>query len=192
MSAIRIPQVRSLVQLVVYESDHKYEFRNLFSQRGVSALTQREGMNYYSDKAIRKWESLYTGRTTYSGQLGGTHTLQEDINKVDWTAGYAFAAYRGTGPQDRQFHPRRDEDGLIELLRLRSDALLPGLEGSRCFAHLPIMNISSLSPTSSPLFLTVVSTENIKTVRSMPAASVTTCWARAMPVMPIGIIRAVL
>ena len=51
-------------------------------------------MNYYSDKAIRKWESLYTGRTTYSGQLGGTHTLQEDINKVDWTAGYAFAAYR--------------------------------------------------------------------------------------------------
>lgn len=76
------------------KGDHKYEFRNFFSQRGVSALTQREGMNYYSDKAIRKWESLYTGRTTYSGQLGGTHTLQEDINKVDWTAGYAFAAYR--------------------------------------------------------------------------------------------------
>ena len=70
------------------KGDHKYEFRNFFSQRGVSALTQREGMNYYSDKAIRKWESLYTGRTTYSGQLGGTHTLQEDINKVDWTAGY--------------------------------------------------------------------------------------------------------
>ena len=38
------------------KGDHKYEFRNFFSQRGVSALTQREGMNYYSDKAIRKWE----------------------------------------------------------------------------------------------------------------------------------------
>ena len=76
------------------KGDHKYEFRNFFSQRGVSALTQREGMNYYSDKDIRKWESLYTGRTTYSGQLGGTHTLKENINKVDWTAGYAFASYR--------------------------------------------------------------------------------------------------
>ena len=73
---------------------NKYEFRNFFSQRGVSALTQREGTNYYSDKDIRKWESLYTGRTTYSGQLSGTHTLRENIDKVDWTAGYAFASYR--------------------------------------------------------------------------------------------------
>lgn len=76
------------------KGNHKYEFRNFFSQRGVSALTQREGINYYSDKQIRKWESLYTGRTTYSGQLGGTHTLRENVNKVDWTAGYAFASYR--------------------------------------------------------------------------------------------------
>lgn len=74
--------------------DHKYELRNFFSQRGVQTLTQREGMNYYSDKAIRKWESLYTGRTTYAGQLAGTHTFREGIDRVDWTAGYAFAAYR--------------------------------------------------------------------------------------------------
>lgn len=76
------------------KANNKYEFRNFFSQRGVSALTQREGTNYYSDKDIRKWESLYTGRTTYSGQLSGTHTLRENVNKVDWTAGYAFASYR--------------------------------------------------------------------------------------------------
>ena len=51
-------------------------------------------MNYYSDKDIRKWESLYTGRTTYSGQISGVHTLRENVNKVDWTVGYAFASYR--------------------------------------------------------------------------------------------------
>lgn len=92
-------------------------------------------MNYYSDKAIRKWEPLYTGRTTYSGQLGGTHTLQEDINKVDWTAGYAFAAYRE--PDRKIVNSILDETktDFTELLRLRSDALLPGLEGSRCFAR---------------------------------------------------------
>ena len=45
-------------------------------------------------KNIRKWESLYTGRTTYSGQLSGEHKLREDMNKLDWTLGYAFAAYK--------------------------------------------------------------------------------------------------
>ncbi|MCD8263491.1 MAG: TonB-dependent receptor [Tannerellaceae bacterium] len=72
---------------------NKYEFRNFFSQRGTSSLTQREGTDYYSEEYIRKWESLYTARTTYSGQVSGEHTFREDINKLDWTAGYAFAGY---------------------------------------------------------------------------------------------------
>lgn len=74
--------------------NNKYELRNFFSQRGILALTQRTGMNYYSDKDIRRWESLYTGRTTYSGQISGTHTLMEAVNKLDWTAGYALAVYK--------------------------------------------------------------------------------------------------
>ena len=72
----------------------KYEFRNFFNQRGTSSLSQREGTDFYSDQNIRKWESLYTGRTTYSGQLSGEHKLREDMNKLDWTLGYAFAAYK--------------------------------------------------------------------------------------------------
>ena len=72
----------------------KYEFRNFFNQRGTSSLSQREGTDFYSDQNIRKWESLYTGRTTYSGQLSGVHKLREDMNKLDWTLGYAFAAYK--------------------------------------------------------------------------------------------------
>lgn len=75
------------------KGDSKYEFRNFFNQRGVSALSQREGTDFYSDENLQKWESLYTGRTTYSGQLSGEHKLKEDINKLDWTGGYAFAAY---------------------------------------------------------------------------------------------------
>ena len=87
------------------KGNHKYEFRNFFSQRGVSALTQREGMNYYSDKAIRKWESLYTGRTTYSGQLGGTHTLQENTGQSGLDRGLCLCVLSGAGPQDRELHP---------------------------------------------------------------------------------------
>lgn len=71
----------------------KYEFRNFFNQRGSSSLTQRQGTDYYSEENIRKWESLYTGRTTYAGQLAGEHRWNDDVDKVDWTAGYAYAAY---------------------------------------------------------------------------------------------------
>lgn len=71
----------------------KYEFRNFFNQRGSSSLTQRQGTDYYSEENIRKWESLYTGRTTYAGQLAGEHRWNDNVDKVDWTAGYAYAAY---------------------------------------------------------------------------------------------------
>ena len=71
----------------------KYEFRNFFNQRGSSSLTQRQGTDYYSEENIRKWESLYTGRTTYAGQLVGEHRWNDDVDKVDWTVGYAYAAY---------------------------------------------------------------------------------------------------
>ncbi len=74
--------------------NNKYEFRNFFNQRGTSSLTQRQGVDYYNEENLRKWESIYTGRTTYAGQLSGTHRWLEDINKVDWTAGYAYAAYK--------------------------------------------------------------------------------------------------
>ncbi len=76
------------------KGNNKYEFRNFFNQRGTSSLTQREGTDYYSEQNIRKWESIYTGRTTYAGQLSGSHKFSDDINKLDWTFGYAYAAYK--------------------------------------------------------------------------------------------------
>lgn len=88
--------------------DSKYEFRNFFNQRGVAALSQREGTDFYSNQDNRKWESLYTGRTTYSGQLSGEHKLKENINKIDWTAGYAFASY--LEPDRKIVHSVLDEN----------------------------------------------------------------------------------
>jgi outer membrane receptor for ferrienterochelin and colicin len=71
----------------------RLELRNFFNQRGVASLSQREGTDYYSEEDIRRWESIYTSRTTYSGQLSGNHRFAEDVNKADWTAGYAYANY---------------------------------------------------------------------------------------------------
>lgn len=76
------------------KGDNKIELHNFFSQRGTSSLTQRQGTDYYSEENVRKWESLYTGRTTYAARLSGEHKWHDDADKMDWTAGYAYAAYK--------------------------------------------------------------------------------------------------
>lgn len=94
------------------KGDGKYEFRNFFNQRGMSSLSQREGTDYYSDEDIRKWESLYTSHTTYSGQLSGNHGLKENVNEIDWTIGYAFAKYNEPDRKDVKLiqHMNEEED----------------------------------------------------------------------------------
>ncbi|MDR1556248.1 MAG: TonB-dependent receptor [Tannerellaceae bacterium] len=79
---------------------NKLELRNFFNQRGTASLSQRQGTDYYSDEEIRRWESIYTSRTTYSGQLSGSHHFREEVNKAEWTAGYAYANYNEPDRKD--------------------------------------------------------------------------------------------
>jgi outer membrane receptor for ferrienterochelin and colicin len=72
---------------------HKLELRNFFNRRETASLSQRQGTDYYSDDDIRRWEANYTSRTTYAGQLSGSHRFGEEAGKVDWTAGFAYAGY---------------------------------------------------------------------------------------------------
>lgn len=100
------------------KGNSKYELRNFFNQRGTSSLSQREGTDFYSEQEVQKWESLYTGRTTYSGQLSGEHKLRDEINKLDWTLGYAFAAYK---EPDRKVVTSLDRSGQEDALYYVSD-----------------------------------------------------------------------
>jgi len=70
------------------------ELRNLFNRNGNTKTILRSGKEYYfsSDGTpIKATELAYTSRTTYSGQLGGQHKLNENKTKIDWTLGYAYA-----------------------------------------------------------------------------------------------------
>lgn len=69
----------------------KIELRNLFNQQGKSKTSFRNGREFYSNTQIRSLENGFTERTTYSGQISGTHTLKQDVSKIDWVAGYALA-----------------------------------------------------------------------------------------------------
>lgn len=91
---------------------NKLEFRNFFNQRGSSSLSQRQGTDYYSEENVRKWESLYTGRTTYAGQLSGEHKWRDEADKLDWTLGYAYAAYKEPDRKVVKSMERKQDDEL--------------------------------------------------------------------------------
>ena len=85
----------------------KYEFKNIFNQLGADRYTSREGyQNISAYYGQRKMEYLYTSRTTYSGQLTGTHTRSS--RKTDWSLGYSFA---NKHQPDRRIIELQEEDG---------------------------------------------------------------------------------
>ena len=68
--------------------NNRYEFKNIFNQLGKSRYTERTGTNAQNDKE-QSAEYFYSSRTTYNGQITGTHTVGG--NKWIWNAGYAYA-----------------------------------------------------------------------------------------------------
>lgn len=69
----------------------KIEFRNLFNQIGLKRSSFRTGHEYYSGEDIMQNENRFMSRSIYSGQLGGEHSFNEGITKLDWVTGYSYA-----------------------------------------------------------------------------------------------------
>ena len=74
--------------LIPENSNHHYEFKNIFNQLGKSRYTYRKGISAQSDEEVNA-EYFYSSRTTYNGQFTGKHLYGE--NKLDWGIGYAYA-----------------------------------------------------------------------------------------------------
>ena len=69
---------------------NKIEFRNLFNHIGSTKTTFRSGTeNNYTQ--IKSYENGFLSRSTYLGQLSGTHSFNENKTKIDWIAGYSRA-----------------------------------------------------------------------------------------------------
>ena len=68
---------------------NKIEFRNLFNHIGYTKAILRHGEEGYSNTLIRSYEYGFMSRSTYMGQLSGTHSFYENNSKINWTAGYS-------------------------------------------------------------------------------------------------------
>lgn len=69
-------------------SNHRYEFKNIFNQIAKDRYSDRTGFNAQPDQ-INNMEYYYSSRTTYNTQFTGKHTF--DANHLDWSVGYAYA-----------------------------------------------------------------------------------------------------
>ncbi|MDR0582582.1 MAG: outer membrane beta-barrel protein [Prevotellaceae bacterium] len=100
---------------------HRYEFRNLFNQLGRSRYTWREGWRNVSGYYEQQQEEYaYQSRTSYSGQVSGTHLFNEEKNDLSWHLGYAYSnRYQ---PDRRIVERRKDQsNGIYEYAVDRSE-----------------------------------------------------------------------
>ncbi|MEG1612005.1 MAG: TonB-dependent receptor [Alistipes sp.] len=74
-----------------YANDHsRYYIRNIFNQISQDKYTFREGwQNISSLYNQQKAEYYYSSRTTYNGQVAGSHNLGS--HRLNWTTGYSYA-----------------------------------------------------------------------------------------------------
>jgi TonB-dependent receptor len=70
----------------------RLEFRNLFSQQ---ARNQQVTRSSYDNNGLinrRGYLQGYQSRTTYTGQLAGTHVSTDEKTHFDWVGGYGYSA----------------------------------------------------------------------------------------------------
>lgn len=89
VSKVRVSALSNWVFL--FGNNQKIEFRNLFNNYGASKTVLKDGFDKYRENYDRAYEMSYETRTTYTGQLAGSHTFNNENSKLDWVAGYSFA-----------------------------------------------------------------------------------------------------
>jgi outer membrane receptor for ferrienterochelin and colicin len=70
----------------------RLEFRNLFSQQARNQQVTRGSFDNNGVINSRSYLQGYQGRTTYTGQLAGTHVSGDEKTHVDWVGGYGYSA----------------------------------------------------------------------------------------------------
>lgn len=77
---------------LAFGKNQKIEFRNFYNHVGQSKATLRDGNDLDNlASMIQAYQYSYMERSTYSGQLGGSHPIRAGMN-IDWTIGYSLAS----------------------------------------------------------------------------------------------------
>ncbi|MEI8086524.1 MAG: TonB-dependent receptor [Paludibacter sp.] len=75
----------------LFGNNQKIEFRNLFNNYGDSKTVTNNIEDFVNNGRVQSYELAYESRMTYSGQLAGNHSFNNDKSKFDWTLAYSYA-----------------------------------------------------------------------------------------------------
>jgi hypothetical protein len=70
---------------------HRIEFKNMFVQIGENKSTLRTGHDFGNQSGLQNNNAYhYLSRSIYSGQLQGTYSTQNNMNKIEWMVGLNY------------------------------------------------------------------------------------------------------
>jgi outer membrane receptor protein involved in Fe transport len=80
--------------LMRFNANNKIEFKNLFNQTGVNETILRSGADFVQRPiGAKDYAFRYEARTIYSGQLEGTHFLNQEQTKWNWVLGGSYMGH---------------------------------------------------------------------------------------------------
>ncbi|MEN6619020.1 MAG: outer membrane beta-barrel protein [Rikenellaceae bacterium] len=140
-------KIGAMFNLTYLKGNNKIEFRNILNQIGKNRYTTREGWQNVSARYNQeKQEYMYSDRTTYTGQLAGTHKISG--SDLEWNAGYSYA---GLNQPDRRIINR--EENLIYGDRYYGKMAIDQNEITRDFVKLDEHIVSSAINFTMPIML---------------------------------------
>ncbi|WP_031530836.1 TonB-dependent receptor [Dyadobacter crusticola] len=74
---------------LIFNPQHKIEFRNLFNQLSSKETTFRQGFSRDNERDVQNYAFRYESKSIYTGQLSGTHELSE-ANTLKWTGAFGY------------------------------------------------------------------------------------------------------
>lgn len=99
----------------------RFEIRNLFNQAGYTRTIERTGREWYNDgRYIFSEELRYLSRSIYTGQIAGSHSLNNSgSSKIEWIAGYSYAGKNE--PDTKRYRYIRNPQDTTKYILLFSD-----------------------------------------------------------------------
>jgi TonB-dependent receptor len=87
--------------LLIYGNNQRIGFRNLLNNIGESTTTLRNGLDGYNSVERENTNLRFQQRFIYSGQVDGSHLINNNRTSIKWLAGYSFVS--NNDPDNRRY-----------------------------------------------------------------------------------------
>ncbi|MBX9851579.1 MAG: TonB-dependent receptor [Cytophagaceae bacterium] len=115
---------------------HSLEFRNFFNQTGRNQTTIRNLFDDNGNQYQLSYQLGYQGRTIYSTQFAGNHTLFKEKTKINWLGGYSYSLRNEPDLRRLSYTVQKINDTLRYTAQIPASSSPSPVSGSRLYQKL--------------------------------------------------------